>query len=306
MDLTTKIGKITIRNPMILASGVLGTSYSTMNRMFEAGLGAVVTKSIGVHPNSGHANPSIFALNDIRSIISSIGLANPGYQAFRKDLEKLIENSVPTIISIFGENKEDLTEIITGLNNLPVKAFELNLNALNVKQSETKSKIEPSVVYEAVKELQAISTIPLWVKLSPNTQDLVEIAAAAVKGGCDALVAVNAINAMVIDIQTKQPILGNKRGGLSGAALKPIGIRAVYDLFEQFNDEIPIVGVGGIYRGEDIIEYLLAGATAVEIGASLGVAYPENMIRFFQMKVRKYMEEHKYNSISEIVGGAHK
>ena len=110
---------------------------------------------------------------------------------------------------------------------------------------------------------------------------------------------------MVIDIHTKQPILGYKKGGLSGAAIKPVGIRYVYDLYEHFGDKIPLIGVGGIFRGEDIIEYLLAGASAVEIGTSLGVAYPENMVRFFQMKIKKYMKEQQIDSIGEITGGAH-
>jgi len=306
MSLATKIGSLTLRNPMILASGVLGTSYSTLKRAYEAGLGAVVTKSIGINPSSGNANPSIFALNEIRSVISSIGLANPGFQVFREDLEKLLESSVPTIVSIFGESMEEFKEVLNGLTDLPIQAFELNFSCSSSKKDRAQISTDPDLVFEIVKELRTNTTVPLWVKLTPNVSNIVEIASSAVRGGCDALVAVDTLKAMVIDIQTKQPILGNKRGGLSGAALKPVGIRSVYDLYEHFDEEIPIIGVGGIYRGEDIIEYLLAGATAVEIGTSLGVAYPENMVRFFQMKVKKYMEEHKFSSISEITGGAHK
>ncbi len=306
MSLTTKIGSLTLRNPMILASGVLGTSYSTLRRLYEAGLGAVVTKSIGVHPTSGNANPSIFALNDIRSVISSVGFANPGIQVFREDLEILLESSVPTIVSIYGKNKEEFSKVVNGLKDLSIKAFELNFSYSSTRKDGAQIGTDSDLVYEIVKEVRANTTLPLWVKLSPNVNEITEIASAAVKGGCDALVAVNTLKAMVIDIQAKIPILGNKRGGLSGAALKPIGVRAVYDLYEQFEKEIPIIGVGGIYRGEDIIEYLLAGATSVEIGTSLGVAYPENMIKFFQMKVKKYMEQNEFVSIDEITGGAHK
>ena len=306
MSLATKIGDVTIRNPMILASGVLGTTYSILNRMYEAGLGAVITRSIGAKSRNGNPNPSVFALNEIRSVISSVGLANPGYQIFREDIEILLKNSTPTIVSIFGENKEEFQEVLEGLKDLPVLAFELNFSCPNTEKGGTQIGTDPDLVYEIVKDLREKTSTSLWVKLTPNVSDIIEIAAAAVKGGCDALVAINTLKAMVIDIHTKQPILGYKKGGLSGAAIKPVGIRYIYDLYEHFGNKIPLIGVGGIFRGEDIIEYLLAGASAVEIGTSLGVAYPENMVRFFQTKIKKYMKEQQFDSISEITGGAHK
>ncbi len=306
MSLATKIGSVTIRNPMILASGVLGTTYSTLNRMYEAGLGAVITKSIGAKSRAGNPNPSVFALNEIRSVINSVGLANPGYQIFREDIEILMKNSIPTIVSIFGENKEEFKEVLEGLKDLSVLAFELNFSCPNNEMGGAQIGTDPDLVYKIVKELRVKTKTPLWVKLTPDVSDVIEIASVAVKGGCDALVAINTLKAMVIDIHTKQPILGYKKGGLSGAAIKPIGIRYVYDLYEHFGDKIPLIGVGGIFRGEDIIEYLLAGASAVEIGTSLGVAYPENMIRFFQMKMKKYMKEQQFGSINEMTGGAHR
>ncbi|MHA1446635.1 MAG: dihydroorotate dehydrogenase [Candidatus Heimdallarchaeaceae archaeon] len=306
MSLATKIGNITIRNPMILASGVLGTTYSTLNRMYEAGLGAVITKSIGAKSRVGNPNPSVFALNEIRSVINSVGLANPGYQIFREDIEILMKSSTPTIVSIFGENKEEFKEVLEGLKDLPVLAFELNFSCSNNEMGGAQIGTDSDLVYEIVKELRVKTKTPLWVKLTPNVSDVIEIASAAVKGGCDTLVAINTLKAMVIDIHTKQPILGYKKGGLSGAAIKPVGIRYVYDLYEHFGDKIPLIGVGGIFRGEDIVEYILAGASAVEIGTSLGVAYPENMIRFFQMKIKKYMKEQQFGSINEMTGGAHR
>ncbi len=306
MSFDTEVGDIQLRNPLILASGVLGTTYSTLQRTYEAGLGAVITKSIGPRSRIGNPNPSVFALQEIRSVINSVGLANPGYSIFREDIQILNENKIPTIVSIFGENKEEFLEVLNGLKDLSVLAFELNLSCPNTEKGGTQIGTDPELVKEIVSMLRKETEIPLWVKLTPNVSNILEIADAAIKGGSDALVAINTLKAMVIDIQTKMPVLGFKRGGLSGAAIKPIGIRYVYDLYENFGDKIPIIGVGGIYRGEDIIEYLLAGATAVEIGTSLGVAYPENMIRFFQMKIKKYMKEHQFNSIKEITGGAHR
>ena len=297
MSFKTKVGSIELENPLILASGVQGTSYSSLQRMYEAGLGAVVTRSIGIKPRSGNPNPSIFALQDIRSVISSVGLANPGYSIYKDDIIKAINNKVPTIVSIFGKTIEEFEEVFEGLKDIPPLAFELNIERLDQ---------HPDIILELVQSLKKKTKIPLWVKLTPNDNNMSIIAAAAVQGRCDALVAINTVKAMVIDIQTRQPFLGAKKGGLSGAAIKPIGIRCVYDLYEQFGDKTPIIGVGGISKGEDVIEYILAGASAVQIGTAIGVTYPENMIKFIQMKMKNYLKEHGIKTISELIGGAHK
>ncbi|MHA1668321.1 MAG: dihydroorotate dehydrogenase [Candidatus Heimdallarchaeaceae archaeon] len=306
MSLETEIGKISIRNPLILASGVLGVSYSTLQRVYTGGLGAVVTKSIGIKSRKGNPNPSVFALDDIRSVINSVGLANPGYQAYRQDIEVLVKNQVPVIVSIFGETKEEFSEVLNGLKELPILAFELNLSCPNTEKGGIQMGTDADVVYQIVSKLRSLTKIPLWIKLTPNVTDIIEIAEAAVNAGCDCLVAINTLKAMVIDIHTKMPVLGFKRGGLSGAAIKPIGIRFIYDLYEHFEGRIPLIGVGGIRSGEDVIEYLLAGSSAVQIGTALGVAYPENMIKFFLNRIKKYMKEQGFRSISEITGGAHK
>ena len=297
MSVKTKVGSIELENPLILASGVQGTSYSSLQRMYEAGLGAVVTRSIGIKPRSGNPNPSIFALQDIRSVISSVGLANPGYSIYKDDIIKAINNKVPTIVSIFGKTIEEFEEVFEGLKDIPPLAFELNIERLDQ---------HPDIILELVQSLKKKTKIPLWVKLTPNDNNMSIIAAAAVQGRCDALVAINTVKAMVIDIQTRQPFLGAKKGGLSGAAIKPMGIRCVYDLYEQFGDKTPIIGVGGISKGEDVIEYILAGASAVQIGTAIGVTYPENMIKFIQMKMKNYLKEHRMKTISELIGGAHK
>ena len=297
MSLETNLGDIKLKNPLILASGILGASYSSLQRMYDAGMGAVVTKSIGKNPRSGSPNPTIFALVEIKSIVSSVGLANPGYKTFKEDLVKLTEKQTPTIVSIFGETKEDIGEIIEGLNDLPLLAFELNLGY---------SKENPKTVQEKVGIIKQITNKPLWVKLTPDECNVIKIAEAAVNCGCNALVAINKVKAMVIDIKTKQPVLGAKKGGISGSVLKPIGVRCVYDLYEHFGDKIPIIGVGGISKGEDVIEYLLAGASAVQIGSAVGVAYPENMVRFIQMGIRKYLREQNIENLDEIIGGAFK
>jgi dihydroorotate dehydrogenase (NAD+) catalytic subunit len=305
MELNSTIGSIKLRNPLILSSGILGTSYSTLQRIYDAGIGAVVTKSIGPRARKGNPNPSIFALQDIKSVINSVGLANPGYKGFRDDIEKLVENKVTTVVSVFGETKEEFAEVINGLKDLQFQAFELNLSCPNIEQGGLQIGTDPETVLDIVKKARSLTTTPIWVKLTPNVNNIIDIAEAAVKGGCDALVAINTLKAMVIDIDAHLPILGFKRGGLSGSAIKPIGIRYVYDLYEEFADKIPIIGVGGISRGEDVIEYLLAGASAVQIGTALGVAYPENIIKFFQMRIKQYMEKYDIEKITDLIGGAH-
>lgn len=305
MNLETKIGKTKLRNPLILASGILGSSYSSLMRIYNAGFGAVVTKSIGPTKREGNPNPSVFFLHELKSAINSVGLANPGYIVYREELEILIEKNIPTVVSIFGGNINEFAEVLEGLNDLSFAGFELNLSCPNTEKEGLAVGTDPELVYSITKEMRKRTAKPIWVKLTPNITDIFEIAEAAIKGGASALVAINTLKAMVIDIYSKRPILGFKRGGLSGAAIKPVGVRYVYDLYEKFGDKIPIVGVGGINSGYDIIEYLLAGASAVEIGTAIGVKFPENKTKLFLQQIKKYMKEQEIEEISSLIGGAH-
>lgn len=305
MKFKTKVGSIELRNPLILSSGVLGSSYSSLEKMYNDGMGAVITKSIGPRSREGNPNPSVFALSNIRSMVNSVGLANPGYKEYSHDLEKLMKKNVPTIVSIFGSNLEEFSEVLEGMKNMPTLGFELNLSCPNTEKEGMSLGTDPDIVYEITSELRKRTKKPLWIKLTPNVTDMIEIAEAGVKGGCDAIVAINTLKAMVIDIHTAKPVLGFKRGGLSGSAIKPVGVRYVYDLYERFKDQVPIIGVGGITDYKDVIEYILAGAQAVEIGTALGVAYPGNKIRLWLQKIGQFLEEREMKSIEELVGGAH-
>ncbi len=306
MSLGTIVGNIKLRNPLILASGVLGSSYSVLQRIYEAGIGAVVTKSVGPVSREGNPNPSVFALKDINGAINSIGLANPGYKHFREEIKILLENNVKTIVSIFGGDVEEFSEVLVGLSDLPITAFELNLSCPNTEKEGMVLGTDPQIVRRIVENLRKKTKSPIWVKLTPNVTDILEIADAAIKGGCDALVAINTLKAMVIDIYSRYPILGFKRGGLSGAPIKPVGIRNIFDLYEQFGDKIPLVGVGGIAKWEDVFEYILAGASAVQIGTALGVAHPENKIRHIKNNIQKFMKNEGIENIANIIGGAHR
>lgn len=271
-DLKTTIGNVEIRNPLILASGILGSAYSTLNKAFHEGFGAVTTKSIGKNPREGNPNPSVLYIPEINSIINAVGLANPGCSKFREELQ-YIDSDVKLIVSVFGSSPNELVSVIECIRETRVQiepiAFELNLSCPHVKKVGMAVGTDPEVVEEIVKKVKTTFNIPIWVKLTPNISDITKIGEAAVSAGADALVAINTLKALLIDIDVKRPILGNIRGGLSGEAIKPIGLRAIYDLFDSFGSDIPLIGLGGISKWQDVVEYFLAGASAVQIGSAL-------------------------------------
>ncbi|UCG03676.1 MAG: dihydroorotate dehydrogenase [Candidatus Heimdallarchaeota archaeon] len=307
-ELKTTIGNVEIKNPLILASGILGSTYSTLNRSFHEGFGAVTTKSIGIEPREGHPNPSVLYLPEIHSVINAIGLANPGCSKFSKELQN-IESDVSLIVSVFGSSPDEFISVIDCLRKVRMRtspvAFELNLSCPHAKRFGMAVGTDPEVVEEIVKEVKTTFNIPIWVKLTPNISDITKIGEAALSGGADALVAINTIKALLIDIEAKKPILGNIRGGLSGRAIKPIGLRAIYDLFESIGPKIPLIGLGGISKWEDVVEYLLAGASAVQIGSAFhNYSSPKVLITELLNGLDSYLVREDL-TIEELKGMAH-
>ncbi|MFX1285245.1 MAG: dihydroorotate dehydrogenase [Promethearchaeota archaeon] len=307
-NLKTSIGNVKIRNPLILASGILGSTYSSLNRLFHEGLGAVTTKSIGKEPRKGYPNPSVLYLSEIHSIVNAVGLANPGCVNFRKELQN-IDSDVELIVSIYGSSPEEFVSVIDCFEkyNKQVEflAFELNLSCPHAKELGMAVGTDPELVKEIVKQAKQTSNIPVWVKLTPNIADITIIGEAAVTAGANALVAINTVKAMLIDIKTKKPILGNIRGGLSGKAIKPVGLRAIYDLYDSIGPKIPLIGLGGISNWEDIVEYILAGACAVQIGSAFtNYSSPKVLISRLLGGLESYLIQEDL-SIEELRGGAH-
>ncbi|MHA1910103.1 MAG: dihydroorotate dehydrogenase [Candidatus Kariarchaeaceae archaeon] len=304
-DLKTQIGNISLRNPLILAAGVLGTSFSSIKRVYNNGFGAMVSKSIGIEPNSGYVNPTIFLLPETRSAMNAVGLANPGVEDFFEKMKPNLEEKLPIIYSIYGNEADQIKAIIETLNQLNPLAYELNVSCphggkfgLSVSHDEDLFKL-------LVTTAKKYSKCPIWVKLSPNAVNITDYAEIAISSGADAIVAINTLKAMVIDIETMTPVLANKAGGLSGKAIKPVGVRAVYDLYSRF-PKTPIIGVGGIETAEDVIEYLLAGASAVEIGTAF--AYTEDQDKLgskINLGLQNYLKE-KGLRLEELIGKAHK
>jgi dihydroorotate dehydrogenase (NAD+) catalytic subunit len=197
-----------------------------------------------------------------------MGLPNPSYKDFQDEIEKAKTGGVPVVASIFGSSAEEFAKIARGLK---ADAFELNLSCPHAEKFGAELGRYPDLVESVTGAVKAASNVPIWVKLTPNTADIVELGLAAQRGGADAVVAINTLKAMVIDIETGYPILGNRFGGLSGSAIKPVAVRCVYDLAS--NLEIPVIGVGGITSWEDVVEMIMAGASCVQVGTALMRGY---------------------------------
>ena len=285
----------------MLAAGILGSTASSLNWAGRSGAGAVVTKSFGLNPNKGYANPTTVEVTG--GVINAIGLSNPGVENFKCELEKL-NKSVPAIASLYGANPEEFSEIATRVEDY-VDALELNVSCPHA-MGGCGSAIgqDPELTREIVKSVKKSVDIPVFVKLTPNVTDIVEIARSAADAGADALTMINSLGpGMRIDIETGNPILNNKFGGLSGPAVKPIAIRCIYEVYDSV--DIPIIGVGGIRNYEDVIEFLYAGASCIQIGTS--IMY-EGMDIFGKILtgLERFMDDKGYGSVNGMVGIAHK
>jgi dihydroorotate dehydrogenase (NAD+) catalytic subunit len=263
MRLTIKAGGLTLQNPTILAAGILGTTGASLKRVASLGAGAVVTKSIGVEPKYGHPNPSMLKLEC--GYINAMGLPNPSYREFLQELDIAKQAGVPVIASIFGASEAEFREAAEGLPG--ASAYELNVSCPHAKGYGMQIGTDPALVEAVTRAVKGVVDVPVWVKLTPNVTDITAIGRAAQDGGAEAVVAINTVKAMAIDVESGYPILGNINGGLSGPAIKPIAIKCVYDLYEAL--DIPVIGVGGISSWADAVEFLMAGASAVEIGSAV-------------------------------------
>ena len=300
--LETELCGIRLNNPLILASGILGTGNDILHRVAECGAGAVTTKSMGLVPRPGYPGPCIIETDC--GYLNAMGLPNPGVKAFASEMARWKKDNqtaaVPCIASIYGNTPKEAAETAAIIAPV-VAAIEINLSCPHAAGYGLAVGSDFQAVEEMVSAVRQAVQIPVLAKLSPAVADITVIGRAAESGGADALVAINTLPAMAIDIIIKRPLLGNITGGLSGPAIRPIAIRAVYELYKAV--DIPIVGSGGIVTGDDTIEFLLAGATAVQIGT--GVAY-KGMTIFAEIKerMREYLQQEKI-SLAELVGLAH-
>jgi dihydroorotate dehydrogenase (NAD+) catalytic subunit len=286
----------------MLASGILGYSAETLKSIVKGGAGAVVTKSVGIKPREGYANPTIVQTNC--GLINAMGLPNPGIDEFVKEIrEAKTALNVPLIVSVYGFAAEEYAKVAKKAVEAGADAIELNISCPHVKETGSEIGQNPKILAEVVEKVKAVVDKPVFVKLSPNVTSIVETADAAVEAGADAITAINTVKAMAIDTETGMPILSNRIGGLSGSAIKPIAVRCVYEIYEQV--KVPIIGCGGVTNWRDAVEFLLAGTTAVQIGTAVAIKGP-NVFKAVNQGIDAYLKRKGFRSVEEIVGLSHR
>jgi dihydroorotate dehydrogenase (NAD+) catalytic subunit len=301
-SLSIRVAGLELRNPTALASGILGYSAESLQRVAEAGAGAVVTKSVGVEPRPGYPNPTVVQAK--AGLINAIGLPNPGIDEYVEEItyaKSILK--VPLIVSVYGYTAEEYALTAQKAVKAGADAVELNVSCPHVEKTGSEIGQNPKILAEVVAKVKAAVQKPVIVKLSPNVADIAEVAKAAVKAGADALTAINTLKAMAIDAETQMPVLSNVKGGLSGPAIKPVALRCVYDIFEA-DLKVPIFGCGGVTDWRDAVEFLLAGASAVQVGTAVALEEP-SVFQALNKGLQSYLEKKGYGSVKEIVGLSH-
>lgn len=298
--LATNVGGIEMRNPTMLASGFLGLSEDIFKRIDRINAGAIVSKSISYEPILGYRNPTVVCLKD-GSYINAVGLANPGAGAFSAEASANIRT--PLIISLIGSSEYDFSRLISSFGNSKVLGYEINLSCPHVAKLGLEVGDDPEMVAKLVKTVKSATTKPVIVKVGTGNVDLLEISRVAADSGADAITAINSIRAMAIDIESGHPILSNKIGGLTGKSIKSIAIRCVYEIYEKV--DVPVIGCGGVFSWEDAVEFMLAGASAVQIGSA--IAYEGlGVFRSIITGLKLYLEKKQLKNAGELVGLAHR
>ena len=302
MGLETVFAGIKLRNPTVLASGILGTNFELIKRVFEeGGAGAITMKSIGPVERMGHANPSVIA-NEYW-VMNAVGLPSPGFENMEQEWRELEKRDFPLIASIYGASVEEFALVAKRVALHRPDAIEVNISCPNTKKEGMVFGVnaeDSAAVVKAVKK--EIGAIPLIAKLTQQAHNIAAIASTCEKAGADAICAINTVAGMLIDIDARKPVLANKFGGVSGPAIRPVAVKCVYQIFEAV--KVPILGMGGICTGRDAIEFVMAGATAVGIGS--GVHY--RGIGVFKKvcgEMEQWMKANKVESLEEIRGAAH-
>lgn len=299
--LSVNITGIKFKNPLILASGVLGITGNICARVVRAGAGGIVIKSVSLNPRLGYDNPVIVEVEG--GFINAIGNPNPGIFEIEKELKEAKKEGAPIICSIIAPDPEEFGRTAALAEKFGADAIEMNVSCPHVSRMGAQVGQDFSLLTDTVREVKSRVNIPTWVKLTPNITNIVEEGQAAQDGGADALVAINTVKAMAIDIDAFKPILSNRYGGLSGPAIRSIAIRCVYELYD--NIEIPIIGVGGITDWRAASEFLLAGAGGLQIGS--GVVYHGlDVFKEVNTGLTRYLTSKGFTKINECIGLAHK
>lgn len=297
-DLTTNIGGVSLKNPVMTASGTFGygREYSLMVDLSR--LGAIVVKGLSLHPAMGNPPPRI--AETPCGMLNAIGLENVGIDVFaEKKLPFLKTLGTPTWVNIYGKTIEEYAELARKVEDIEgISGIELNISCPNVKTGGIAFGVDPMMAYAVVQAVRKKTTRPLMVKLSPNVTDITEIARPAIDAGADALSLINTITGMAINIHSRHSRIANITGGLSGPAIKPVALRMVWQVAQM--STVPVVGIGGISSAEDALEFIIAGASAVQIGTANFID-PAVSIKIVD-GIADYMIDHGISRITELIG----
>jgi len=298
--LSTKVGGLKLANPVTAASGTFGYGLDLLEFCPPEALGAVVTKGLSPRPRRGNPMPRV--VETAAGMINAIGLQNIGVEAFCRDaLPELRARGAVVVVNVFGERMEEYVEVIARSEREDgVAGYELNVSCPNVTAGGMEFGHDPAPLEKLTAMCRAATRRQLWVKLSPNAPDLVATARAAVAGGAEALTLINTVRAMAIDADARRPVLANGCGGLSGPAVKPIALRMVWEVHRAL-PAVPLVGIGGIESGRDVAEFLLAGASAVQVGTAI-FRDPAAPLRIVA-ELERFCEEHEVSDVTELIGG---
>ena len=296
-NMSVNLAGVELKNPVMTASGTFGSS-GEYGEFYDLGaLGAIVTKGVANVPWPGNPVPRIAETKS--GMLNAIGLQNPGIDVFlERDLPLLKQYDTKIIVNVCGKTVEDYCEVVERLSDEPVDMLEINVSCPNVKEGGIAFGQKPDALEAITREVKRHAKQPVIMKLSPNVTDIAEMARAAEAGGADVLSLINTITGMKIDIHKRAFAIANKTGGLSGPAVKPVAVRMVYQAAQAVS--LPIIGMGGIMNGEDAMEFILAGATAVSVGTA-------NFANPFAAKetaegIRAYMERYQVEGIRELIG----
>ena len=299
-DMSVNIAGVTLKNPVMTASGTFGSGMEYSEFVDLSRLGAVVTKGVANVPWPGNPTPRVA---EIRSgMMNAIGLQNPGLDLFcKRDIPFLKQYDTKIIVNVCGHTTEEYCETVERLAQEPVDMLEINISCPNVKCGGISFGQDPKAVEAITAEIKRHAAQPVIMKLSPNVTDITEIARAAEAGGADALSMINTLTGMKIDIHRQTFAIANKTGGVSGPAVHPIAVRMVYQTAQVVN--IPIIGMGGIQNAEEAIEFLLAGATAVAVGTA-NFHNPMTTVEVID-GIADYMKAHQVEKVTDLIGAVH-
>ncbi|NLZ69886.1 MAG: dihydroorotate dehydrogenase [Clostridiaceae bacterium] len=298
VSLQVRVGDLKLRNPLIAASGTVGFGHELLRYITAEDLGGIVGKAVTLLPRAGNPPPRL--AETPAGMLNAIGLQNPGLQVFLdRELPHMLTYDTAVIANVAGSTAEDYLTVCRALADSGLMAVELNLSCPNVDAGRLPFGTDPHVVEKLTRAAKAaLGDIPLWVKLTPNVTDIAILAQAAEAGGADAVSAINTLRGMMIDIRTRRPVLRNNTGGLSGPAILPVALCMVQQIYQAI--KIPVIGGGGIRTAEDVLAFMIAGASAVQIGTA--TLLNPTAIRRIRLELEEYMLENGLTDLNDLVG----